>query len=184
MKIFLFALFLLSANFSNAQQIEGTEIGIDGFFGASNAGGSFGAGLRYGWKFGEYLIAGPIIRYQRYWTNNLQTSQKFGYNSYGAGIFGHARFANALFLGTEIEFMRSPLTNFGAVSSNGVLAPAVFIGGGFSREFNESIRINAGIFYDIVNHQSSPFRSGYFMRRANGSFIPAIYRIAFFFPLT
>lgn len=184
MKKLLVILLLCASQFGMSQKVDGTEVGIDGFFGASSMGGSFGIGLRYGWKFNENFIAGPIVRYQRYWTNNTFTGQKFSYNAYGAGVFGHARFGNVIFLGAEIEFMRSPLTSFGAISSNGVLAPAAFLGGGFSREFNESIRINAGIFYDVINHANSPFRNGYFMRRANGSYIPAIYRIAFFFPLS
>ena len=184
MKKLLLIISLFISSLGISQKVEGTEVGVDGFFGASTMGGSFGIGVRYGWKFNEYFIAGPLVRYQRYWTNNTFTGQKFSYNAYGAGVFGHARFGNVLFLGAEIEFMRSPLTTFGAVSSNGVLAPAAFLGGGFSREFNESIRINAGIFYDVINHANSPFRNGYFMKRANGSYIPAIYRIAFFFPLS
>jgi len=175
MKKLLVILLLCISQIGMSQKVEGTEVGVDGFFGASSMGGSFGIGLRYGWKFNEYFIAGPIVRYQRYWTNNTFTGQKFSYNAYGSGVFGYARFGNVIFLGADIEFMRSPLTTYGAISSNGVLAPAAFLGGGFSREFNESIRINAGIFYYLVVPVNSAFMYGYFMIRAIGSYIPAIY---------
>jgi hypothetical protein len=38
-------------------------------------------------------------------------------------------------------------------------------------------------FYDIINNQNSPFRLSYFMKKANGTLIPVIYRIGFFFPI-
>lgn len=182
----LFVLILLinvSSTFSQTK-IEGTELGIDGFFGASTYGGSFGIGVKYGFKLNENFIFGPSIRYQRYWSNNVYAGTKFGFNSYGVGGFAHGRFGNMLFAGAELEFMRSPINNYGAITGNNVVSPSFFVGGGFSREFNESIRINAGLFYDVINNPNSPFRQGYFMKRANGSFIPLIYRICFFFPLS
>lgn len=177
---------LALSTFSSYSQtkVDGTELGIDGFFGASSFGGSFGVGVKYGFVFRQNLIVGPSIRYQRYWTNNYNTSTKFGYNTYGLGGFFHARFGNALFLGAELEFMKSPFNPYGGISNGSKIAPALFVGGGFSREFNESVRINAGVFYDVIDSPMSPFRQGYFMKRANGSFIPLIYRIAFFFPLS
>ena len=56
-------------------------------------------------------------------------------------------------------------------------------------EFNESVRINAGIMYDVIDAQNSPFRRSYFMQKktSDGSpagFLPIIYRIAFFIPLS
>jgi hypothetical protein len=184
MKKFILLIVVLSALTTNAQKVEGTELGLDGFFGASNLGGSFGIGVKYGFKLKENYLVGPSIRFQRSWNSSYTSSTKYGYNTYGVGIFGHARYFNYIFLAGELEFMRTPLTSYGAISSNSVWAPVLFLGGGFSREFNESIRINAGIYYDVIDHVSSPFRQGYFMKRANGSYIPAIYRIAFFFPLT
>lgn len=180
--ILLFVLFLSGISYS--QKVEGTELGVDGFFGASTFGGSFGIGLKYGFKFREYFLVGPSIRFQRSWNNNITAGTKFGFNTYGAGVFGHARFFNSLYVGSEFEFMRSPLNTFGAIVSTSKWVPVLFLGGGFSREFNESIRVNAGIYLDVIDHVNSPFRQGYFMKRANGTFIPAIYRIAFFFTLT
>ena len=185
MRVLLTFLVIATISFSQAQtKIEGTEFGIDGFFSASSYGGSFGAGLKYGFVVKEKFIFGPTFRYQRYWSNNITVGTKYGYNSFGLGGFGHARFGNMLFMGAELEFMRSPYNTYGGITSNYTVAPALFLGGGFSREFNESIRINAGLYYDVINHPQSPFRDGYFMRRANGSYIPAIYRITFFFPLS
>lgn len=177
---------LALSTFSSFSQskVEGTELGIDGFFGASSFGGSFGVGVKYGFLLNENLIVGPSIRYQRYWANSINTTATYAHNTYGLGGFVHMRFGNALFVGTEIEFMRIPYNPYFAMPNGQRIAPAAFVGGGFSREFNESVRINAGVFYDLIDSPASPFRQGYFMKRANGSFIPLIYRIAFFFPLS
>lgn len=165
----------------DAQTNESTsEIGFDGYFGASNFGGTFGVGAKYGFKFNENIIFGPSLRVQRSWSNNF--GQKFGYTIYGGGIWAHARYGNYLFAGAEFEMLNSPL-NYIFVGSQKKWVPSLFVGGGFSREFNQSIRINAGIFYDLIDNVNSPFRFSYFMRKANGALIPVIYRVGFFFPI-
>lgn len=157
-----------------------SEIGFDGHFGASNFGGTFGIGAKYGIKLNENFILGPSLRLQRSWSNYI--GNKFGYTIYGGGIWAHARYGNYLFAGAEFEMLNSPL-NYIFVGSQKRWVPSLFLGGGFSREFNQSIRINAGIFYDIIDNPNSPFRFSYFMRKANGALIPVIYRIGFFFPI-
>lgn len=165
------------------QQIEGTEIGIDGYFGASTNGGSFSIGGKYGLKPNETVIFGPSVRYQRNWSNNAFTGVSGSYNVYGFGAFVHGRFANVLFAGAEFEFMRTPFNN--SVIGGGVTwTPSLFLGGGYSQEFNEKFRINAGVMYDVINHINSPFRQGYFMRNSQQKLIPLMYRITFFFRLT
>lgn len=156
------------------------EVGFDGYLGASNFGGSGGIGAKFGYKVNENFILGPSFRVQRTWSNNV--GQKFGYTIYGGGLWAHARFGNYLFAGAEFEMLKSPL-NYIYVSSQRTWVPTLFLGGGFSREFNKAVRINAGVFYDIINNTSSPFRLSYFMKKANGTLIPVIYRIGFFFPI-
>ncbi len=165
-----------------AQQIEGTEVGFDGYFGASTNGGSFSIGAKYGLKMNENVLFGPSLRFQRNWTKNTFTGIQGSYNVFGAGAFVHGRFANVLFAGAEFEMMRSPFSNIGF--SGPTWSPALFLGGGYSQEFNEKFRINAGIMYDVINHVNSPFRQGYFMRNSQQKLIPLIYRITFFFPLS
>ncbi len=176
--------FMLNASF--AQEIEGTEFGVDGYFGASTIGGSFSLGTKYGFKFQEKFIAGPSLRIQRNWSNNNLTGIKSSYTIFGLGAFGHARFGNVLFAGAEFELMRSPFaTSTGTGYSTGpVWTPALFLGGGYSQEFNESFRLNVGVMYDVLNLPNSPFRQGYFMRNSNNILIPLIYRITFFFVLS
>ncbi len=180
--------FILLLSFSlligqvNAQKVEGTEIGVDVIFHASNFGGTVGIGGKYGFKFGEHIITGPSVRYQRAWSKNVLQGTKTGYNVWGGGGFIHARFFNALFVGAEFEMLKSPY-QFGFLSVNGSWSPTFFIGGGFSMEFKETWRINAGMMYDVVNHQNSPLRPQYFMTNSQGALLPVIYRIAFFFPL-
>ncbi len=190
MKQFLSGIFLLLALAAYSQDeeeetvdeapVSTTEIGVDGYFGASNFGGSFGIGAKFGYKLNENVILGPSVRVQRSWYNNY--GQKFGYTIYGGGAWVHVRFAKYLFAGTELEFLNTP-NDFIYVTNQKTWVPTLFAGGGFSREFNQSIRINAGIFYDVIDSPRSPFRFSYVMRKQNGALIPLIYRIGFFFPL-
>lgn len=197
MKKIISALFLLTAVFSGkAQRFEGTEIGIDGSFSYSSSqikSGTLGLGLKYGFVFNEDFIVGPSVRYQRYWTNNTLTGQASGFNIYGGGVFAHYRLIDYLFLGAELEFLRSPFTNFGAASTtSSKWVGTCLVGGGFSHLFNDSWRLNAGIYYDILdvpnpsnpsnNNPNSPLQP-YQLRNANGTVIPILYRIALFFPL-
>lgn len=180
--ISLLSTFMLSSSF--AQQIEGTEFGIDGFFGASTNGGSFSIGAKYGLKFKENFIAGPSVRFNRNWNNNVVSGFKSSYNVFGLGGFVHGRFGNVLFAGAEFEMMRTPYSTPFSTSFGPTWSPTLFVGGGYSQEFNESFRINAGIMYDVINHVNSPFRQGYFMRNSQQVLIPLIYRITFFFVLS
>lgn len=184
--LFAFTLFFSG----RSQTTEGSEVGADLIFSASNFGGTAGLGLKYGVKFGEYFIAGPSFRYQRTWNKNVTTGTAGGFNVYGGGAFLHARFFNALFLGAEYEILRSPYSGSSYwTPSTPTWANTFFLGGGFSMEFNEKIRLNAGIMYDVVNAANSPFRPGYFVQKktstgANAGYLPIIYRIAFFFPIS
>lgn len=168
----------------NAQEVTGTEFGLDVTFHASTVGGTAGFGAKYGFNFGEYLIAGPSMRYQRSWTKNVSAGTKTGYNVFGGGVFGHARFFNALFVGAEFEMLKSPYTSFGLLTTSSQWSPTLFVGGGFSMEFNEAWRINAGMMYDVIDHPNSPLRTQYFMKNSQNVLLPVIYRIALFIPLT
>lgn len=181
----LVLLFALIFTFSaNAQNSEGTELGLDGTFYASNLGGTIGLGVKYGWKFKEYFIAGPSIRYQRTWSKQYYTGTTSGFNVFGGGGFIHARFFNVFFVGAELELLRTPYINGNWFSSNSGWAPTGLLGGGFSMEVNESWRFNAGIMYDVINSDNSPLRTQYFLKTSQGILLPVIYRISFFFPIT
>jgi len=183
---------LLSISNSFGQEINGKEIGFDVAFSASSFGGTGGLGLKFGWKYGDYLIFGPSARYQRSWNKNITTGTQGGFNVYGGGGFVHARFYNVFFAGSEFEILRSPYTSNGFLTNNGTWVATWLIGGGFSMEFNEKFRLNAGIMYDVLdvpninnpnnNNPNSPLQP-YVAKKQNGSPIPIIYRIAFFIPL-
>lgn len=171
-------------------QYNGSEIGVDLAFSASTFGGNFGLGLKYGVKLGEYVIVGPSVRYERLWSKNALVGVGGSANVYGGGAFIHARFFNALFLGAEYEHLKSPFNPSGFVNGteSSSWAPTLFVGGGFSMSFNERIRLNAGIMYDLINAVNSPFRNSYSFKVTdeNGNiqrYLPIIYRVAFFFPL-
>jgi hypothetical protein len=170
-------------NFSTDSKTLPQEIGLDGFFSTGTFGGTFALGLKYGFKFGEEknFIAGPALRIQRSWSNNL--GQKFAFNILGLGAFFHARFYNALFLGTELEFLNSPI-QYNILTPPKQFVPVLFAGGGYSQEFDTGFRINVGIFYDLINNLNSPYRLFYTAKKENGVIIPVLYRLALFIPIT
>jgi hypothetical protein len=197
MKKVIFLLFVttLSTQIARAQSttFDGSEVGVDLAFSASTNGGSAGLGLKYGLNLGEYFIFGPSARYEfMWWKNYVGSGQELvtGNRSvYGGGVFGHARFFNALFAGVEFEMLRSPYNKNGFLGIEKTWAPTLFLGGGFSMEFNESFRFNAGIMYDVINATNSPFRRSYFIQKkttdgTSAGFLPIIYRFAFFFPIS
>jgi hypothetical protein len=187
---------LMSFCSSLKAQVDGTEIGVDGAFSYSSSlvkTGNVGIGLKYGFVFNENFIVGPSFRYQRTWTNNTLTGMSSGFNIYGGGVFGHYRIANYLFLGAELEFLRSPFTNNGFLTqTSSKWVGTCLLGGGFSHLFNDTWRLNAGIYYDIMDvpnptnpnntNPNSPLQP-YTLRKANGTIIPVLYRIAVFFPI-
>jgi hypothetical protein len=195
-KLLAILLLSLSTSTAHAQGVDGTEFGLDGTFWASFGqirSGTIGFGMKYGLKFGENVILGPSVRYQRYWTNNTLTGTSGGNNVYGGGAFIHGRFSNVIFVGAEVEALRSPFTNNGLLTNSSKWVGTCLIGGGFSREFNESFRLNAGVFYDILDvpnpanpnnpNPNSPLQP-YLTKKPNGQVIPIIYRIALFIPLS
>lgn len=158
------------------------EVAFDGFISASNLGGTFSAGIKYVMVKNQKLAYGPSLRLQRVWSNNVNGG-KYGYNIYGGGAFLHYRLKNVMFAGAEFELLRTPIFFSGTLPPT-QWVPTLFVGGGYSHEFsNIGIRLNAGVFYDIINHMYSPFRQNYVLKLENGVLMPVIYRIGFHFIL-
>ncbi len=176
--LFIFVFFHFSG-FAQTK-IQGTEIGFDGYVSISNQVGNIGVGVKYGFNLSDNFIIGPSIRYQRLWINNF--GEQYSHNIYGGGIFAHYRFLDYFFVGTEIEFFKTRINFYNYYSPTRVV-PTVFVGGGFSYAW-ENFRLNAGIFYDLVDDMYSPFRITYQVKKANGVIVPLIYRIGIFIPLT
>ena len=180
--LFLVLITIVSCfSFSQDEDEHTKEFGFDGFVHASTLGGTFGVGFKYAMIKNKNLAFGPSIRLHRFWSNYY--GNKVGFNIYGGGIFAHYRYKNILFVGAEFEMLKSPI-NFTYVLSAKTWVPTLFIGGGFSKGFEPSgVRINAGLFYDIINQYNSPFRTSYIGKNAQGVLMPFIYRIGFFFSL-
>ena len=183
--LFLAITSLLAFSYHSQVTFDGSEIGLEIVAGGSNLGGSVGGDLKYAAVLNENFAVGPSFRLQRTWSNNL--GQKFGFSVYGAGVFAHYRLKNVVFGGLEFEVLHCPV-NYVNVNSSKSWLSTLFIGGGFSRDFNHKIRINAGVFYDVINADNSPFRSSYNFNIKNEAgqivkILPMIYRISFFFPL-
>lgn len=180
-KCTLLFVLLLNVVFGQRDTTMKYEIGLDGYASVSSLGGSFGVGVKYAFVKDKKYAFGPSIRIQRAWSNNLGV--KYGFNIYGAGAFFHYRLQNVFFVGAEFELLKSPI-NYSFIYSPKKLVPTCFIGGGFSKEFESTgFRLNAGVFYDIIDDFSSPFRPSYVLKNANGALIPVIYRVGLFFPL-
>lgn len=187
MKTILFAITIfIGSTLLKAQDVEGQEFGIDATFYASTNSGSFGLGLKYGIRNESNIIYGPSIRYQRDWTNNSTTGFKSGINIFGGGAFIHARFFDYFFVGSEFEMLTSPYPNTGNVllTKNNWI-PTLLLGGGISMNLSESVRINVGLMYDIIDRPASPLRTQYFIRTKTipPDLLPIIYRFAFFFDI-
>ena len=179
------------------QSLNGTELGLDASFNSRTGqvrSGNFGLGIKYGFKFGETIILGPSIRYQRTWSDDGATGNKFSRNSWGGGAFIHARFNNVAFLGVQAEFIQSPFTSNGLMSIDGSSWVATcLIGAGLDYGFENNWRINAGVYYDILdipnpnnpenNNPNSPFQP-YLARNKQNQVIPIVYRISLFIPIT
>ena len=192
MKKFLFVfLFLIVHDITSQTVITSQELGVEGYFGASNQSGSFGIGPKFGFVLNENIAIGPSFRIQRNWSNLLGNS--FSQTVYGGGAFAHIRYKSngksTVFGAVEFEYLRSPFVdiNFQNVTSK-KWAPTLFLGGGFLVRVNNVIGINAGILYDVINADNSPFRSSYFFKQKNQAGVvtkiyPLIYRLTFLFKL-
>jgi len=193
MKKFLFVFLIFTIQDITAQiDLTSQELGIEGYFGASNQGGSFGIGPKFGFILNENIAIGPSFRIQRNWSNLLGNS--FSQTVYGGGAFAHIRYKSkgksTVYGAVEFEYLRSPYnyaTNLELTSNK--WAPTLFIGGGFLVRVNNVIGINAGILYDVINADNSPFRSSYIFKVKDpitgtySKIYPLIYRLTFLFKL-
>ena len=192
MKKFLFVFLIFTIQDITAQiDVTSQELGIEGYFGASNQGGSFGLGPKFGFILNENIAIGPSFRIQRNWSNLLGNS--FSQTVYGGGAFAHIRYKSkgksTVFGAVEFEYLRSPYNYATNQQLNSKKwAPTLFIGGGFLVRVNKVVGINAGILYDVINADNSPFRSSYFFKQKNQAGVvtkiyPLIYRLTFLFKL-
>ncbi|MCX6195999.1 MAG: hypothetical protein NTY55_05005 [Flavobacteriia bacterium] len=193
MKKFLFVFLIFTIQDIIAQiDVTSQELGIEGYFGASNQSGSFAIGPKYGFILNENIAVGPSFRIQRNWSNNLGNS--YAQTVYGGGAFAHIRYKSkgksTVYGAVEFEYLRSP---YSFATPNQQLtskkwAPTLFLGGGFLIRVNKVIGINAGILYDLINAKNSPFRSSYFFKQKNQAGVvtkiyPVIYRLTFLFKI-
>ena len=188
--LYVFFIFIVY-DISSQTVITSQELGVEGFFGASNQSGSFGLGPKFGFVLNEKIAIGPSFRIQRNWSNLLGNS--FSQTVYGGGAFAHIRYKSkgksTVFGAVEFEYLRSPFVdiNFQNVTAK-KWAPTLFLGGGFLVRVNKVVGINAGILYDVINADNSPFRSSYFFKQKNQAGVitkiyPLIYRLTFLFKL-
>ena len=191
-KLFFLFIIISTQDLLSQTEITSQELGIEGYFGASNQSGSFAIGPKYGFILNENIAVGPSFRIQRNWSNNLGNS--FSQTVYGGGAFAHIRYKSkgksTVFGAVEFEYLRSPFVDINFQNNTSKKwAPTLFIGGGFLVRVNNVIGINAGILYDVINADNSPFRSSYIFKvkdpitGKDSKPYPVIYRLTFLFKL-
>ncbi len=181
--LFLSIIFTFSIK---SQAINGMEIGFDGFFGASNLGSSFGIGPKVGFLLSENLVVGPSFRVQQ------TTSNYLGINTtrrvFGGGAFLHGRIVGSgkthVYGGAEFELLNSPYNyiTYQPLSTK-KWAPTLFLCGGVKLDLTKSVSLTAGLYYDLINANNSPFRSAYTIKLKNEQgqvvrILPVIYRLS------
>lgn len=197
MKLFLFALALTSTfSFAHSQAFSESlkaEVAFDGYFSVGNQGGNFALGAKFGLlqKEGDgKLVVGPSVRWMRVWSKNIVSGgNPVNYNVFGGGAFLHYRVVDGLYFGAEFEALRSPQLNGSIITQGKQMIPVLFLGGGYSKAFDDRFRVNIGIFYDVINNLNSPYRRSYLTSKKvgpngeQGALIPILYRLELVIPL-
>ncbi len=164
----------------------GSELGLEPYVGFSNMGGAVGGELKYAARLSENLLVGPSFRVQRTWANNLGVQSQM--TTWGGGVFAHYRYQDLIFGGVEFQYLKSPFSFVNPLEVVRPWSPTLMVGGGFYLKLTDKVRLNAALFYDVINAPNSPFRSSYTFQIKNEfgqvvRILPIIYRLTFFIPL-
>jgi hypothetical protein len=183
--VFLSVLFFSGNTFAQLQYM-GSELGLEPYIGFSNLGGSVGGELKYAARLSENLLVGPSFRLQRNWSNNLGIQSNM--TTWGGGVFAHYRYQELIFGGVEFQLLKSPFSFANPQQVVRPWSPTLMVGGGFYLKLTDKVRLNAALFYDVINADNSPFRSSYNFKVKNEfgqvvRILPIIYRLTFFIPL-
>lgn len=183
--IFIFA-FFASVPAPAQLRYMGSELGLEPYVGFSNMGGAVGGELKYAARLSENLLVGPSLRVQRTWANNLGVQSQM--TTWGGGVFAHYRYQDLIFGGIEFQYLKSPFSFVNPLEVVRPWSPTLMVGGGFYLKLTEKVRLNAALFYDVINAPNSPFRSSYTFQIKNEfgqvvRILPIIYRLTFFIPL-
>ncbi|MCE2686332.1 MAG: hypothetical protein LW839_05760 [Cryomorphaceae bacterium] len=183
--IFIFAFFASVPTHSQLSYM-GSELGLEPYVGFSNMGGAVGGELKYAARLSENLLVGPSLRVQRTWANNLGVQSQM--TTWGGGVFAHYRYQDLIFGGVEFQYLKSPFSFVNPLEVVRPWSPTLMVGGGFYLKLTDKVRLNAALFYDVINAPNSPFRSSYTFQIKNEfgqvvRILPIIYRLTFFIPL-
>jgi hypothetical protein len=185
-KIILFFAFI-AVSHANAQlSYMGSELGLEPYIGFSNMGGAVGGELKFAARLSDNLLVGPSCRVQHTWANNLGMQSQM--TTWGGGVFAHYRYQEVVFGGVEFQYLKSPFSFVNPLEVVRPWSPTLMVGGGFYLKLGEKVRLNAALFYDVINASNSPFRSSYSFKIKNEfgqvvRILPIIYRLTFFIPL-
>jgi len=183
--IFIFAFFASVPAHAQLSYM-GSELGLEPYVGFSNMGGAVGGELKYAARLSENLLVGPSLRVQRTWANNLGVQSQM--TTWGGGVFAHYRYQDLIFGGVEFQYLKSPFSFVNPLEVVRPWSPTLMVGGGFYLKLTDKVRLNAALFYDVINAPNSPFRSSYTFQIKNEfgqvvRILPIIYRLTFFIPL-
>ena len=184
--IILFFVFIIASHANAQLSYMGSELGLEPYIGFSNMGGAVGGELKYAARLSENLLVGPSFRVQRTWANNLGVQSQM--TTWGGGLFAHYRYQDLIFGGVEFQYLKSPFSFVNPLEVVRPWSPTLMVGGGFYLKLTDKVRLNAALFYYVINAPNSPFRSSYTFQIKNEfgqvvRILPIIYRLTFFIPL-
>jgi hypothetical protein len=184
--IILFFTFIIVSHANAQLSYMGSELGLEPYIGFSNMGGAVGGELKFAARLSDNLLVGPSLRVQRNWSNNLGVQSNM--TTWGGGVFAHYRYQEVVFGGVEFQYLKSPFSFVNPLQVVKPWSPTLMVGGGFYLKLSDKVRLNAALFYDVINADNSPFRSSYTFKVKNEfgqvvRILPIIYRLTFFIPL-
>lgn len=182
--------FLSFAQRSKDSTMRTIEIGADFTFGASDRGNHLGGGVKLAFVNNNYLVVGPVIRYNRVNFLNGSFGTNKNFNCVGAGGYMEMHFAKVAFLGLEMSVVNSPFkfteVFSGTIDLNkNVWTVNGFVSAGFAHRIKNKVRVSMCASYDVINRGNSPFFLSYPVVGKEGSqrVIPIMYRMGVSVPL-
>lgn len=142
---------------------------INNWFVGGNVGATFGdynqisISPLIGYRFSSEVSTGLQFIYNYSWqtVNEGQSNQSsINSNTFGGNVFIQYNPISEFYLKGEFEY--DSYSNFATTQNTTIneAVPFLFLGAGYSKTISKIATINAGIKFDLLNNQNSPYQSG------------------------
>lgn len=156
--------------------LKNLSVGGDFGFWFAQGQGSIYLGPRVGYKVTEWFRPGISLNYQYRWANF--GSSKWSDHVIGGGVFANFILFKRLLLAAEWEILNTTAYPGGFAEPFRTNVNMLFIGAGYNQPIGRVGFFSVGLYYDLINHPYSPYRSQYLFRLGNEP-LPMIMRIGF-----